>query len=41
MAKDVKISEDKRHIHLNYVMQSGPMVIQFEHKISYMLGNVH
>ena len=33
MAKDVKISEDKRHIHLNYVMRNGQMVIQFEHKI--------
>ena len=41
MAKDVKISEDKRHIHLNYVMRNGQMVIQFEHKILYMHGNVH
>ena len=41
MAKDVRISEDKRHIHLNYVMQNGQMVIQFERKILYMHGNVH
>ena len=41
MAKDVKISEDKKHIHLNYETQSGLMAIQFERKILYMHGNVH